>query len=82
MYSDRDGTATKQSQEIYDKRVKSILITTSLFASIGLSSAALEGDYTNISYQWKLSIWGLHLQPSGPLLWVSSHRKHREADFD
>lgn len=69
MYEDQDGVATRKSQNAYDARVKAIGFTILVLSSIGFASAALRGEYTQVSFQWKLSIWGLHLHPSGQLFW-------------
>lgn len=70
MSSARDGTATKQSQALCDQRVTQLLLGISIFSSVGLASAALNGEYTQTAFEWKLSLWGLHVHPPGPLLWV------------
>lgn len=70
MYSDRDGAATAQSQKAYDSRVRILTITTAVLSSIGLGAAILNDEYST-KFQWTLSVWGLHLHPARPLLWVN-----------
>ncbi|KAJ6780225.1 hypothetical protein PWT90_01952 [Aphanocladium album] len=68
MYADQDGAATKQTQAIYDQRIKRLIFIIFVLSSVGFASAAQNGDYTQ-TFEWKLSIWGSHLHPPGPLLW-------------
>jgi len=45
MYSDDDGIATKQSQAVYNTRIRILLYTTSLLSWLGFGLAVLNGDY-------------------------------------
>lgn len=68
MYSDRDGTATKQSQSAYDSRVRFLRLATSVLISIGLGAAIADGEYDRARFEWPAdSVWGLHWHR---LLWV------------
>ncbi|KAJ2966058.1 hypothetical protein NQ176_g10324 [Zarea fungicola] len=69
MYEDQDGVATRKSQNAYDTHVKAIGLTIFVLSSIGFASAARRGEYAQVSFQWKLTVWGLHLHPSGQILW-------------
>jgi hypothetical protein len=57
MYSDEDGTATKQSQAVYDARMRILLPTTSLLSWLGFGAAILNGEYAreNLSFTSSLN---------------------------
>lgn len=74
MYADRDGAATKQSQAAYDARVRVLLLATSVLSAVGFSAAALNGEYTNISWKLELSAWELHAHLWRRFLWVGFTR--------
>ncbi|KAM3536217.1 hypothetical protein MY4038_000683 [Beauveria bassiana] len=68
MYSDRDGTATKQSQSAYDSRVRYLRLATSVLVSIGFGAAIADGEYGRAIIQWPADpVWALHWDR---LLWV------------
>ncbi|KAJ3485575.1 hypothetical protein NLG97_g6785 [Lecanicillium saksenae] len=86
MYVDQDGAATRQSQAIYDQRVRRLIFAISTLSAVGFASAARAGEYTQTTFEWKLSIWGLHPHPPGPLLWpilcfntLNLYRQSRDA---
>lgn len=71
MYSDRDGTATKQSQMVYDKQKRLLCLATGLISSIGLGAVAIGGEYSCTTFASLLdSRWKANLHHVGPLLWV------------
>lgn len=75
MYVDRDGAATKQSQEAYDARVRVLLLTVSILSAVGSSAAALNGEYTDINWMPELFAWELHVHLWRPYLWVGLTRQ-------
>ncbi|KAH8802929.1 hypothetical protein F5884DRAFT_887734 [Xylogone sp. PMI_703] len=50
MYSDLDSTTTKQSQAVYNCRIRRLLFTTSPPLTLGFFAAALNNKYTGKSY--------------------------------
>ena len=62
MYWDEDGIATKQSQAVYDARMRILLYATSLLSSLGFGASILNGDYAGEDLRFTLS-----LKPSGLL---------------
>ncbi|KAE9365698.1 ABC multidrug transporter [Stipitochalara longipes BDJ] len=61
MHSDQDGTATKQSQAVYDFRIRRLLFTTSLLSWLGLFAAALNNEYTGKNLRIPVSLKGASL---------------------
>lgn len=71
MYSDRDGTATKQSQMVYDKQKRLFCLAIGLISSIGFSAVAIVGEYSRPTFESSLdSCWKVNWHHAGPLLWV------------
>lgn len=69
MYSDKDGTATEQSQAEYDARIRLLKSGTSLLSWLGFAAAVFSGEYArenlhftrslkqNDSMQWTMFLW-------------------------
>jgi hypothetical protein len=70
MYHDKDGVATKQSQAVYDSRIRSLLFATRLLSFVGLGTAFLNGEYAGENLQLPVSPTILDLVTSQKLLWV------------
>lgn len=66
MYSDEDGTASKESETIYWYRVRTLLSWNSVLSLVGCILAALRGEYRGESMIWGLLIFWSRL------LWASS----------
>ncbi len=52
MYMDEDGTATKQSQDAYDARMRILLSATSLLSWLGFGAAILNREYGQDNLQF------------------------------
>ena len=51
MYADQDGSASKESQAIYDRRIQGLVSATSLLSSWGFLVAALCNEYAENNLQ-------------------------------
>ncbi|KAM3462063.1 hypothetical protein MY5147_009871, partial [Beauveria neobassiana] len=82
MYSDRDGTATKQSQSAYDSRVRYIRLATSVLVSIGFGAAIADGEYGRAIIQWPADpVWALHWDRLlWPILWLHTISLYMQQD--
>ena len=76
MYSDEDGTATKQSQAVYDARMRMLLSTTSLLSWLGFGAAILNGEYARENLTFTSSLNQLGLLSWSKILWASCVAKH------
>jgi hypothetical protein len=75
MYSDNDGTASKDSEVAYWARIRSLTVLTSLLSWMGFGAALLSSEYTSMElnvYQpisWIKFLWAsLPMQISIPKL--------------
>ncbi|KAM3536178.1 hypothetical protein MY4038_000644 [Beauveria bassiana] len=82
MYSDRDGTATKQSQSAYDSRVRYLRLATSVLVSIGFGAAIADGEYGRAIIQWPADpVWALHWDRLlWPILWLHTISLYMQQD--
>ncbi|KAM0664856.1 hypothetical protein ACQRIU_006714 [Beauveria bassiana] len=84
MYSDRDGTATKQSQSAYDSRVRYLRLATSVLVSIGFGAAIADGEYGRAIIQWPADrVWALHWDWDRllwPILWLHTISLYMKQD--
>ncbi|KAM3452687.1 hypothetical protein NHJ6243_009307 [Beauveria neobassiana] len=82
MYSDRDGTATKQSQSAYDSRVRYIRLAISVLVSIGFGAAIADGEYGRAIIQWPADpVWALHWDRLlWPILWLHTISLYMQQD--
>jgi len=71
MYSDEDGIATKQSQAIYDTRMRILLSTTSLLSWLGFGAAIFNAEYARENLHLKLIVKQSDLLGWSKYLWVS-----------
>jgi hypothetical protein len=73
MYCDEDGIATKQSQDVYDTRMRILLSMTSLLSWLGFGAAILNGEYAGENLRFTLSLKqsGIGLLRWSKFLWVS-----------
>ena len=53
MYSDNDGTASKESEAIYQNRKRAFCAVTSLLSLIGVTTFALSGGYAKDDLTWR-----------------------------
>lgn len=71
MYSDRDGTATKQSQSTYDTHLRFLRLASSVLSSIGFGAVATGGEYSCTPSQWLIDcIWRCNWHHAASFLWV------------
>ncbi|KAH8696527.1 ABC multidrug transporter [Talaromyces proteolyticus] len=65
MYSDKDGSATLQSQTVYRSRIRLLLPITNLLSWAGFGIALLRGDFASLSMkkesilEWDSYLWPL-----------------------
>lgn len=72
MYSDRDGTATKQSQFTYDTHMRFLRLASGVLSSIGFAAVIIGEKYSAAPSQWWSIdyIWRCNWHDSASLLWV------------
>ena len=66
MYSDEDGTASKESEAAYWRRVQVLRSLTSLLSLLGVGAVALSGEYAKDNISWHKPIF------LAKLLWARS----------
>jgi hypothetical protein len=69
IYSNKDGTASKESEEIYQNRIWRLCFLTSLVSLLGTGAFSLSGGYARENESWKQPIF------LAKLLWVSTWDK-------
>ncbi|KAJ4165257.1 hypothetical protein LMH87_006895 [Akanthomyces muscarius] len=70
MYSDRDGTATKQSQMVYDRQMRLLRLAVGVLSSIGFGAVTIGGEYSRTALEQLMdSTWKVNRHLAGPLLW-------------
>jgi hypothetical protein len=77
MYSDEDGVATKQSQSVYDARIRTLVSTTSLLSWLCFGAALLNGEYSREKLQFSLPLKPLDLLSWSKFLWASGVLAHQ-----
>lgn len=71
MYSDRDGTASKQSQIAYDRQMRLLRLATGVLSSIGFAVEIVHGEcIRTMSESLMGSSWNVDWHHAGPALWV------------
>lgn len=50
MYSDDDGTASRESEAAYWARIRNLIALTSLLSWMGLGAALLRSDFTIVDF--------------------------------
>lgn len=71
MYSDQDGTATKQSQATYENHIRRLLFTSSLLSWLGFVAAALNNEYMGDNLRVLVNLREISIPSVGQLLWAS-----------
>jgi len=53
MYSDNDGTASKETEEIYQRQKRTLCSVTSLLSALGLAAVIWSGGYGRGNMSWR-----------------------------
>jgi hypothetical protein len=76
MYSDKDGTATEQSQAEYDARIRLLKSGTSLLSWLGFAAAVFSGEYARENLHFTRSLKQNDLMQWTIFLWASFFIRH------
>lgn len=68
MYKDEDGVATKQSQAVYNARIRGLLSSTLILSWLGLVATILNGEYAKERFDFILL---LNQSDWSGILWAS-----------
>lgn len=78
MYSDEDGSASKQSQAAYNAQIRLLISVTSVLSWLGLAAAVANGEYSPGDLQFSLPLNQLSPLSWSKHLWASISLEHED----